>query len=40
MQVRSPVPFFISEEVFGPLGFIREPLSQFLMRHDLQIRAA
>ena len=24
------------EEVFGPLGFIRGPLTQFLMRRDLQ----
>lgn len=31
-------PEKFSEEVFEPLGFIREPLSQFLMRHDLQIQ--
>jgi len=31
-------PFFpeqLGEEVFQPLGFVREPLSQFLMRYDL-----
>ncbi|HWM26749.1 MAG TPA: GNAT family N-acetyltransferase [Chthoniobacterales bacterium] len=28
-------PERFGQEVFSPLGFIRDPLSQFLMRHDL-----
>jgi hypothetical protein len=28
-------PEQFGQEVFQPLGFAREPLSQFLMRHDL-----
>ena len=28
-------PEQFGEEIFQPLGFVREPLSQFLMRYDL-----
>jgi ribosomal protein S18 acetylase RimI-like enzyme len=33
---REVFPEKLNAEVFEPLGFAREPLNQFLMRHDLQ----
>jgi hypothetical protein len=34
---REIFPEQFGAEIFQPLGFVREPLNQFLMRHDLQL---
>jgi hypothetical protein len=32
---RQVFPKSLGAQVFEPLGFVREPLNQFLMQHDL-----